>query len=501
MLSFRREVYLDNNATTEISQEVIKTMRYALEKAYGNPSSLYKTSLRASTMLEEAREAAAKSINASPSEIIFTGSATESNNTALKFLFENFYPGKRKIISSPIEHPAVLETLAYLENRGAEVHYLKVNRQGLIDLEELENSIDDATIAVACMYVNNETGAINDIKKAAALAHAKGSYFFSDCVQALGKLPVDVRELDFDYASFSAHKINGPKGVGGLYVKQGAPIGAFVHGGHQERGLRAGTESIHNIAGFGAACRAIPNKLGQANRLAELKKYFIKNIRETVPGAVINSDGLQFANNTISVIFPGSNNERLMAALDFKGISVSAGSACNTQENAPSHVLKAIGLTDEEARSTIRFSLNERITIKDLDYTIRSIDEYFRGKLPSINMFKPAQLDESVIFSKDAFFLDVRYNYDRKSLKGIPNSFEASFYGIKKYLHAIPKDKNIIAICQGGVNSPFTAYYLKSKGYKNVSFLMYGLAGWRIAQPGLYEKYAGRNITKLEPKG
>lgn len=501
MFKLRREVYLDNNATTKPAPGVIKEMTRVLKKVYGNPSSLYKTSHQSTIILENARIQTARAINAEPSEIIFTGCATESNNTVLKSLFEHFFPEKNKIVSLPIEHPAVLSTLDYLKWRGAEIAFLNVNNSGEIDFNEFERLIDDRTFLVSCMNVNNETGIITDIKRAAQIAHSKGSLFFSDCVQALGKIPVDVKDSVIDYASFSAHKINGPKGVGALFVRSGAPIAPFMHGGHQESGLRAGTEGLHNIAGFGTAAALVPKKLSMRNHIQKLKDYFIDQLILNVKGVRINSQGKNFAPNTISVVFPGTSNDKLMAALDFRGISVSAGSACNTGDNEPSHVLRSIGLTDEDARSTLRFSLSESTSRKDIDYTLRAIGDFFADKMPSITMFSPRQANATLLLDKSTYILDVRSSGDRRSINGLPGSHEASFYGIKKYLHAIPKDKLIIVVCQGGTNSPFTCYYLRSKGYRNTGFIMTGMYGWKAANREFYDQYSGQNIVRLEEKG
>ena len=490
MFQFRKEVYLDNNATTKVSKDVISRMTYVLKNVYGNPSSLYKTSHESAHILETSRQFVANAINANASEIIFTACATESNNSALKYLFEYFYPKKNKIISTPIEHPATLSTLDYLKSKGAEIIFLKVNNQGEIDLNELQSLLDEKVFLVACMNVNNEIGNILDIKNVTKIAHNRGVLVFSDCVQALGKIKVDVRDSNIDYASFSAHKINGPKGVGALFVRDGAPFGSFMHGGHQESGLRAGTESLHNIAGFGEACKSIDKKLKRSDKILELKNYFIQNLKKRIPDIKINSYGDNYVPNTISAVFLETSNEKLMAALDFRGVSVSAGSACNTQDNEPSHVLKAIGLSDAEARSTLRFSLSELTSQKEIDYVLKAIDDFYSDKLPAIGMLSPKQANEALLADKSVFVLDIRSAGDRRAIKSIPNSFQASFLGIKKYLKDIPKDKQIIIVCQGGVNSPFTAYYLKSKGYRNVSFIMTGMWGWKLANREYYERYA-----------
>jgi cysteine desulfurase len=500
MFRFHREIYLDNNATTKVSKKVQKVMSDVLKRNYGNPSSLYKVSHDSLNILNESREIIASSINAEPFEIIFTGSASEANNAVIKSLAEQAYPKKRKILSTPIEHQSVISCLDYLKKKNYEIEYIPVDREGFILLEELEAMIDQHTFLICCMFANNEIGTIQNIKAVSALAKKHKIAVLSDCVQALGKIAVDVKELGVDYASFSAHKIHGPKGVGALYVKRGSELEPFIHGGHQEHGKRAGTESLHNIAGFSEACRLVPEMIKQAEKIKTVKNYFVQELIKLKKDAIINSPELNCLSNTISIVFPGINNAVLMAVLDFYGIAVSAGSACNTQSNEASHVLKAIGITDQHARETIRFSLpvdsSEKISIKKIKYVLEVINNYLHKKTPAIGMISPKQLNEKLLFDENNFIVDVRYWYDRKALKGLPNSYEASIF-IKKYLNKIPKDKNIIVVCQVGFDSPMTAYSLKAKGYNNVGFLMFGLIGWRLQNKHLYKKYAGQNITKL----
>jgi len=500
MFRFRREVYLDNNATTKVSKHVRRKVNYVLRHCYGNPSSLYKSARNSAEILEEARRQVAETIHADVHEIFFTGCATESNNAVLKSVSGHFYPQKQKIISTPIEHSSVISTLEYLSSQDIRVEYCPVDEKGKIRINELEQMIDDDTFLLCCMLANNELGTLQDIPHIAQLARQRGVLLLSDCVQALGKIPIDVKALGLDYASFSAHKIHGPKGIGALYVKQGSPFTPFMHGGHQEYGLRAGTESIHNIAGFGAACIDVPELLAKADSIRTLKRSFIEEITRFKPDSIINSPEDTCLPNTVNITFPGVNNAVFMAMLDYNGIAVSAGSACNTQEDTPSHVLKAIGLSDQAARETIRFSLSAETSAKDIAYTIKTITEYFGQYHMPITMITPGQLNENVLFDQNTYILDIRFWYDRKLLKGLPNSHEASFISIRKYLHQIPRDKHILVICQGGYNSPIVAYYLRSKGFKHVSFLLTGLLGWRIARGDLYTRYAGENINVLKPR-
>ena len=500
MFSLRRTVYLDNNATTKLAPRVARATSRVLRRHYGNPSSLYRTARDAGAILEEARHAVASAINADADEIIFTSCATEANNHVLKAVTEIHFPAKRKIVSTPIEHPSVIESLAYLAEHGVEVALLPVDRFGRVRLEALEQALDARTFLVCCMLANNELGTIQDVARVARAARDRGILVMSDCVQALGKVPVDVREIGVDYATFSAHKLHGPKGTGAVFVRRGAPLRPFVHGGHQEAGRRAGTEAVHNIAGFAEACRALPALLARAGETAARTRQFGRDLRLIKPDLVINSPDEGCLPNTLSVTFPGVNNAVLMAALDSRGVAVSAGSACSTSETKPSHVLKAIGLSDEAANQTIRFSLSADTSAKDLRYALRVIRDHLEGKVPAIHALRASQVDERLLYDPGNYILDVRFWHERKLLKGLPNSHEASFVSFRRYAHHVPRDKHVIVVCMGGIDAIAIAYSLKARRYGRVSFLVGGVAAWRLAQPELYAKRAGTNISKLEPR-
>jgi cysteine desulfurase len=489
LLRLRKKVYLDNNATTQVSPNVARKMYRVLRNNYGNPSSLYTSAIQSQMIIDESRNLIAKTINAKPEEIIFTGSASEANNTVLKSLSEIFYPNKNKIISTAIEHASVISTLDYLKTKGIIVDYMPVDSKGRIQIELVEKMIDNKTFLISFIYANNEIGTVQNIQSLVQLARKHNILIMADCVQAYGKIPVNVSSLDLDYAIFAAHKIHGPKGIGILYVKSGSPISPFIHGGHQEASMRAGTESIHNIAGFAEACKSVNSMIFKYQKIAGLKDYFVEELKKIKPDILINSPVDACLPNTVSITFPGVNNAYFIATLDYYGISVSAGSACNTQSNDPSHVLTAIGLTDEQARETIRFSMPDSITLSQLKYSLEIIKEFLTGKFPPVGIIEPKQLDESMIFSPAVYILDVRFWHDRVYMKGLPNSVEIPFFSFQKYLKDIPKDKKIIVICQAGYNSPVVAYTMKTKGFKDVNFLMLGLLGWRKANPVLYEKF------------
>lgn len=500
MLRLRRRAYLDNNATTEVSPLVQRTMRDVLKNCYGNPSSRYRIARAAAAILEDAREQVAAAVGAEASEIVFTGSASEANNQILQTFVPDAGSDRDTIVSTPIEHPAVLKTLDYLAGRGMRIVFCPVDTAGRIIPETLADLVDARTALICCMLANNETGVIQYLAPVVALARQHGARVFADGVQALGKMPVDLHRLDVDYASFSAHKIHGPKGVGALYAKAGNPLLPLIHGGHQEGGLRAGTEGLHNIAGFGAACREVPKLLARREQVGWLRQRLADSIRALLPATVINTPLDCAVPNTLSVTLPGFDNGDAIAFLDYHGIAVSAGSACNTQANEPSHVLKAIGLSDEAARQTLRLSLSAETTAADIRYVERVLRDYLLERKAPVTMVNPAQINEDMLFNEKLFILDIRNKIDRKLLKGLPGSHEAALTTLGRYLDQIPRRRTILVVCQGGTDGPIAAYYLRAKGYRHVSFVMGGIVGWKLCQPELYKRLGNTNMTVLEAR-
>ncbi len=474
-------------------------MTAVLRRQFGNPSSIYQAGRNAAAPIEEAREAVAESINANTGEIIFTSGATEANNHILRVLAKMQPKDKRVILSSPIEHPSVINTLAHLEQNGFIIKFFSVDNKGRVDIDKVEPLIDRETFLICCMLVNNELGTIQDLNAISRIAKTHNLVFFSDCVQALGKIPLDIKALGIDYASFSAHKLHGPKGAGALYVRQGAPFAPFILGGRQEQGRRAGTESVHNIAGFGEACRAVSDLLNRMDGIAQSRNRFLDGLKKIKPDLIVNTPLENATPGTLNITFPGVNNAAFMAVLDLHGICVSAGSACSSAGNEPSHVLKAMGLSDTAAQETIRFSLSAETTQKEIDYALRIIREFAEGRMPTVNVLKASHVNRDFLCDDSNYVLDVRFGYERALLKGLPNSHEVSILSFKRYLHLFPKDKNILVVCMGGVDATAIAYRLSDKGYKHVSLLLGGVIAWRMAQSKLYSEMAGSNITKLEP--
>ena len=381
-LGKKYRVYLDHNATTPLHPEVKKAIAEAQE-IFGNPSSLHEFGREAHKLLEDSREIIANFIGAKNDEIIFVGSGSEANNTVVNLLscpgassctHPLFSKVKSQIITSKIEHPCVLESVACAQGRGINVIYIGVDKYGKIDLEELKRNLSDKTAFVSVMMANNEIGTIQDVKKIAALAHEHEILVHTDAVQAVGKIPVDVNELGIDYLSFSAHKIYGPKGVGALYVRKGTSFCPFIRGGHQERGRRAGTENTIGIAGFAKAIQMRKIEMEEeAKRLLLLKNKLKDEINKNIPDVEFNGHATDCLPGTLNVSFNGAEGESILLYLDLEGIAVSTGSACASGSLDPSHVLIATGISAGQAHGSIRMSLGRDTSEKDIDYVINTL--------------------------------------------------------------------------------------------------------------------------------
>jgi cysteine desulfurase len=374
-----RRVYMDHNATTPLHPEVKKTLVQAME-AFGNPSSMHSFGREARALVENARETISSFIGAKPDELIFVGSGSEANNTVLNVIScpsngcDCSIVSRKEIVTTKIEHPCVLETAACLSQRGEKVKYIGVDEYGKVDLDELEKTVTDKTALVSVMAANNEIGTIEDIKKIAEIVHKKGALFHTDAVQALGKVPIDVNELEIDYLSFSGHKIYGPKGTGGLFVKKGSPFCPFIRGGHQERGLRAGTENTLGIIGLGKAIEMRKLEMtAEHTRLLGLKTYVKSAIEKNIPDVTFNGHPTDSLPGTLNVSFAGAEGEAILLYLDLAGIAVSTGSACASGSLDPSHVLLAVGLDAEHAHGSIRLSMGRDNTKEDVDYVIEKL--------------------------------------------------------------------------------------------------------------------------------
>ena len=369
-----RKVYLDNAATTRVRDEVIKEINEYYGELYGNPSSIYNFGQIAKKAVESSREKVARLINSNPNEIYFTGGGSEADNWALKGILSANEKKGNHIITTKIEHHAVLHTCEYLEKKGAEVTYLDVDENGLIDLKQLEESIKDNTVLISIMFANNEIGTIQPIKEIGRIAKKNNIIFHTDAVQAVGNEPIDVKDMNIDMLSLSAHKIHGPKGVGALYIKKGIRIHNLIHGGAQEKKLRAGTENVPGISGLGvAADLAYQNLDKKREKLTNLRDKLIKRISSEVPECILNGHPEKRLPGNVNFSFRYIEGESLLLYLDMEGISASSGSACTSGSLDPSHVLMAIGLPHEIAHGSLRLSLSEYNNEEDIDYTVEKV--------------------------------------------------------------------------------------------------------------------------------
>lgn len=362
-------IYLDNAATTKTAPEVVEAMLPYFTEYYGNASSIYKLGSESKKAMIKARETIAKTLGAEPNEIYFTAGGSESDNWALKATFEAYRNKGKHIITSKIEHHAILHTCEYLEKQGAEITYLDVDEDGVIDLDQLKCAIRPDTILISIMYANNEIGTLQPIKEIGEIAAEHGILFHTDAVQAYGQLPIHVDELHIDMLSASGHKLNGPKGIGFLYINKKVKIRSFVHGGQQERGRRAGTENVPGIVGLAAAAeRAFRIMEEKTRKEIELRDYFIDRIQKEIPYAKLNGHPTRRLPNNINFSFEFIEGESMLIMLDMKGICGSSGSACTSGSLDPSHVLLAIGLPHEKAHGSLRLTLSEENTKEEMDF-------------------------------------------------------------------------------------------------------------------------------------
>ncbi|MDE6411410.1 MAG: cysteine desulfurase NifS [Clostridia bacterium] len=369
-------IYLDNASTTRLDKSVLDQMLPYLTEEYGNPSAIYKLAKTTHKAVEEARAKVAKILNCEPAEIYFTASGSESDNTAIKGIARRYQNKGKHIITSKIEHPAVLETCKALEREGFEVTYISVDENGILNLKELEKSVREDTVLISVMFANNEIGTLQPVKEIGEIAKKHGVYFHTDAVQAVGSELIDVKALGIDALSLSAHKFHGPKGVGALYVKQGVRFERFVDGGHQEKGRRAGTENVAGIVGLAAAMELAYKELEEKNkRVRALRDYYEAEVEKRIPYIKRNGDKQKRLAGTSNISFEFIEGEGLLLNLDIKGICASSGSACTSGSLDPSHVLLAIGLKHEIAHGSLRISIGKYNTKEEIDFLVESLVE------------------------------------------------------------------------------------------------------------------------------
>lgn len=369
-----RKVYLDNAATTALSPKVLEKMMPYLTDIYGNASSPHSFGQTACIGVEHAREQVARAINADPSEIVFTGCGTESDNTVLFGVAERYAKKGDHIITTNVEHHAILHSCAALEKKGIKVTYLPVDKDGLVTPEQVRDAITDKTILVSVMFANNEVGTIMPIPEIAAVCHEKGVLFHTDAVQAAGHIPIDVKAMGIDMLSISGHKFHGPKGVGVLYERKGIRLPSYIIGGEQEKGRRAGTENVAGIVGLGEALElAVTNMSETSARMTKMRDRLIEGIEATIPEVKLNGHRTKRLPNNVNFSIKYIEGESILLMLDMAGIAASSGSACTSGSLDPSHVLLALGLTHEVAHGSVRMTLGDDTTDEDIDYVLETL--------------------------------------------------------------------------------------------------------------------------------
>lgn len=369
-------IYFDNAATTKLDDEVLKEMMPYLTNMYGNASAIYELGRESRKAIEDAREKVAKVLNCEVGEVYFTSCGSESDNTAIKEIARANKKNGNHIITSKIEHPAVIETCEQLKKEGFEITYIGVDEKGIVDLEEIKRAIKPTTILISIMFANNEIGTVEPIKEIGKIAKEHKIVFHTDAVQAVGNVRIDVEDMNIDSLSLSGHKFYGPKGVGVLYVKRGIEFQSFINGGHQERNKRAGTENVAGIVGIGKAIELAYQNLDEHNKkITELRDYFINQITAKIPKVKINGDMINRLPGNVNISFEGVDAEGLLLNLDLKKICASSGSACSAGSLEPSRVLLAIGLEKEMAKSSLRVTIGKYNTKEEVNYLIESLEE------------------------------------------------------------------------------------------------------------------------------
>lgn len=384
-----KRIYFDHNATTPVRAEVLQAMLPFFRETFGNPSSVHRFGREAHQALEAARSQVAAAIRAQPEEIVFTGGGTEADNLALQGAAAASAKKGRHVITSRIEHHAVLRACQFLEKQGVAVTYLPVDREGRVSPEDVRKALREETVLISIMAANNETGVLQPIREIGALARERGVIFHTDAIQALGKVPVSVAEIPADLVSVSAHKIYGPKGVGALYIRKGTRVQPLLYGGHHEHGKRAGTENVAGIVGFGKACALAAAELGEEPaRLARLRDRLHRAVVDKIEAVSLNGEGAERLPNTLNLSFAYVEGEAIVLGMDMQGVAVATGSACTSGTLEPSHVLTAMGVEAALAQGSIRFSLGRDNASEDVDFAVPALAEVV-ARLRAMSPFAP----------------------------------------------------------------------------------------------------------------
>ncbi len=472
---FIRKVYLDHNATTFPAREVQRKMREVMRKTGGNPSSLHTVGRAARGEVEAARRSIAGLLNCDPDNIIFTSGGTEANNTILKGVFGN----SGTLVTTAIEHESIIGSSEQLRKRGVRVVTIPAGKGGRVRVEDIAAALTPDTKLVSVMHANNETGAVNPIAEIGALCHLKGVLFHTDAVQSFGKISTDVDELNCDFLSCSAHKINGPKGIGAMYLRDRTLLEPLIYGGDQEHAFRAGTENVFAIAGFGVAAELKKRSMSDDfSHLTAWRKEFLDGLWKIFPELVVNEAPAEVQlPGTLSLTFPGISNLNLLAGLDCYEIEVSIGSACTADRIVPSHVLLGMGYTEEYALSTIRVSAGPANNRKDLRYTLKALEKLLRNPVTGFEYLMPEHL--TLERRRSAYVIDIRWPYERMLAASLPEAHEVNALGFENWSRKVPTDKEIIMLCSTGIISSLNGYKLAMKGHKNVKVVYGGYNAYR----------------------
>lgn len=498
MLLGPHAVYLDHNATTPVAREVRKAMEEVLEHSFGNPSSLHTLGRKARGLVETARASVASLLGCPNEHIIFTSGGTEGNNALIKGVFldarmHKGHPGH--IVTTQIEHDSVLGACAQVEKLGGSVTYVPAQRNGLVRVADIEAALRDDTVLVSVMHANNETGAIQPISEIGAIAKSRGIRMHTDAVQSFGKIPTLVDELHCDFLTLTAHKLNGPKGAGAVYVRGTATFFPLLSGGDQERGLRTGTEGVAQIVGLGVATELAKNRMRhELTRLGEVRQEFLSALRKVCPNVIVHeAPADKQLPGTLSLAFPGQEGLALLAGLDCWEIGVSIGSACTADRIAPSHVMLGMGIDEREALSTIRLSMGTSTTSRDMHYVIEVLERVVGHAPKGLSYLDPQHLDEARISSTHTFLVDLRLPHERWTAPSIPSAHEWNAFSFDHESKHIPHDREVILMCGTGIISYAAGYRLANRGRPDVKVVYGGYEAWRGRYPGLLEQLRNRS--------
>lgn len=485
-----RRTYLDHNATTPVAAEVRRAMAACLKKTHGNPSSLHIAGRTARGAVEQARRSVARLLGCQSEDLYFTSGGTEANNAVIKGVLAA--AGGGHIVTTRIEHDSVLGACAQVEEQGGRVTYVPAAADGRVKADDFAAAIRPDTVLVSVMHANNETGAIQPVREIAEIARKAGIPLHTDAVQTFGKLPTTVDDLGCEFLTLSAHKINGPKGAGALYWRGNAKWTPLIAGGDQERKMRSGTEGVHQIVGLGVAADVAGRRMdSEWRRLRVLRQMMIDGMRELYPEVRINEapEGRQLP-GSVNATFPGKSGLSILAGLDCHEIAVSIGSACTADRIEPSHVLLGMGLSTEDALSTIRVSMGTTTVAADVKYFLWALRKVLRGDPEGLAWLPPEHLTEERISS--SFVIDLRMRYERMISAGIPTARLWSHIGFEKHFKDIPRDKEVILMCSTGIFSFEAGYRLAMAGHPKVRVVYGGYEAWKALYPDLLDRLRSR---------